>query len=379
MTRSLIPRSVALMTAVRHGPVQPRSVLPSSPVVAGTGLFAGARLGLRALLGAGLGAVAWLLAALPVAAHGTVAQPPTDPVQVLLEWSFDPTIQIPLILLAAGYLAAVRHVNAAHLQNPVPWRRVAYFLAGVFAIELALQSPIEYYDTTLFSVHMVQHVLLTLVAAPLLALGAPITLLLRLATHDQRRRWILPVLHSAPVRFLSFPVVAWLVFAGVMWGTHFSPIFNESLENPLIHDLEHVAYLIAGLLFWWPAVGADPSPWRMPHPARLLYVFLQMPQNTFLAVAILAAPAPLYRHYATLNLSWGSGPLADQQLAGGFMWVAGDLIFLTAILAIVASWMHHEERNQARVDAHVDAEMAEIRMRETRLADRLAGERPGES
>jgi putative membrane protein len=329
-------------------------------------------------LGAGLAAIGWLIAAAPVAAHGTVVTPPTDAVQVLLEWSFDPTIQIPLILAAVAYIAAVRHVNAAHRLNPVPWRRVAFFLAGIVAIELALQSPIEYYDTTLFSDHMVQHILLTLVAAPLLALGAPITLLLRLATHEQRRRWILPVLHSGPVRFLSFPVVAWIVFAGVMWGTHFSPIFNESLENPLVHDLEHVAYLFAALLFWWPAVGADPSPWRMPHPARLFYVFLQMPQNTFLAVAILAAPAPLYAHYANLNLSWGGGPLADQQLAGGFMWITGDLIFLAAILLIVAGWMRHEQRDEARVDAQVDAEMADIRVRERRLADRLAGERSGE-
>jgi len=139
-----------------------------------------------------------------------------------------------------------------------------------------------------------------------------------------------------------------------------------------------VAYLVAALLFWWPAVGADPSPWRMPHPARLLYVFLQMPQNTFLAVAILAAPAPLYAHYANLNLSWGGGPLADQQLAGGFMWITGDLIFLAAILLIVAGWMRHEQRDEARVDAQVDAEMADIRVRERRLADRLAGERSGE-
>ena len=126
-----------------------------------------------------------------------------------------------------------------------------------------------------------------------------------------------PILHSRVLRVLSFPVVAWLVFAGVMWGTHFSPLFDRSLEDPLVHDLEHALYLGAGLLFWWPAVGLDPSPWRMPHPVRAMYVFLQMPQNTFLAVTILNAPAPLYPHYATLARTWGPSALDDQQIAGG--------------------------------------------------------------
>ncbi len=153
---------------------------------------------------------------------------------------------------------------------------------------------------------MLQHVLLTLVASPLLALGAPITLLLRVARPDFRRRFILPVLHSRVLRVLAFPVVSWMLFAAVMWGTHFSPLFERSLEEPFIHDLEHLLYLGAGLLFWWPAVALDPAPWRMPHPVRAMYLFLQMPQNTFLALAIYSASAPLYARYANLGLELGS-------------------------------------------------------------------------
>jgi putative copper resistance protein D len=268
----------------------------------------------------------------------------------------------------------VRTVNLAHPANPVPARRWLTFLAGLTAIELALQSPIERYDTTLFSVHMVQHVLLTMVAAPLLAAGAPITLMLRFARPEFRRRWILPVLHSRVLRFLTFPVVAWLLFAGAMWGSHFSPIFNASLEEPLIHQVEHLAYLTAALLFWWPIVGADPSPWRMPHPLRALYAFLQMPQNTFLALAIYSASTPLYAHYATLVRTWGPTVLADQQLAGGLMWVIGDLTFLAAILFVVLGWMRQEDRDTARSDARTDVERAEILRRETVLADRLSRE-----
>jgi putative membrane protein len=318
--------------------------------------------------------VSWIVPS-AVLAHGADGLVPPAPADLLLDWAFDPLVAIPLLLLAAAYLWAVRHVDATHPGHPVPRVRVVAFLAGLATIEIALQSVIERYDTTLFSVHMLQHVLLTLVASPLLALGAPITLLLRVARPDFRRRFILPVLHSRVVRVLAFPVVSWTVFAAVMWGTHFSPLFERSLEEPFIHDLEHLLYLTAGLLFWWPAVALDPAPWRMPHPVRAMYLFLQMPQNTFLALAIYSASAPLYARYANLRLSWAPSPLDDQRLAGGLMWIVGDLVFVTAIVLVVAGWMRSEERNAVRRESQADAAMADIRVREVALAERLARER----
>jgi putative copper resistance protein D len=322
-------------------------------------------------------AAVWLASAAPTLAHGTEVPPAPTAATLVLDWSFDPLLQIALLLAAAAYLWAVGRVDARHPSKRVPRSRIVAFLGGIVAIEIALQSGIEAYDTTLFSVHMVQHVLLMMVAAPLLVLGAPITLLLRVASGEQRRRYILPVLHSRVVRAISHPVVAWLLFAAVMWGTHFSAIFDESLESPLIHDLEHLLYLAVALLFWWPAVGVDPTPWRMAYPARILYLFLQMPQNTFLALAIFSASAPLYRHYATLERTWGPTPLADQQAAGAIMWVVGDLIFLLAILGVVLAWMRDEERREARRESRVAAERAAIRAREAALAERLALEAQG--
>ena len=265
-------------------------------------------------------------------------------------WTLEPAVLLPLLSVAIAWIWIVRRIDRLHPASPVPRRRSVAFLGGLAVIAIALMSGIDTYDTTLFSVHMVQHLLLTLVAAPLLALGAPITTLLRVATPNVRRTVILPVLHSRLLRIVSFPVVAWLIFAGVMWGTHFSPIFNASLEDPLVHDFEHTLYLAAGLLFWWPAVGLDPSPWRMPHPVRAMYVFLQMPQNTFLAVTILNSSVPLYAHYATLIRPWGPTALQDQQIAGGLMWLCGDLLFLTAMGGIIAGWMLYEKRHEAALD-----------------------------
>ena len=311
----------------------------------------------------------------PALAHGPApTEAPTIP-GLVLGWALEPAVLLPLLVVALGWIRIVRRVNARHPDNRVPTRRSGAFLGGLAVIALALMSGIDAYDTTLFSVHMVQHLLLTLVAAPLIALGAPITTLLRVASPDVRRTVILPILHSRVTRVLSFPVVAWLVFAGVMWGTHFSPIFDRSLEDPIVHDLEHALYLGAGLLFWWQAVGLDPSPWRMPHPVRAMYVFLQMPQNTFLAVTILNAPAPLYPHYATLARTWGPSVIDDQRIAGGLMWIGGDILFVAAIAAILVGWMAHEKRQEAAVDRRVDRERAALRVRETRLAERLAEER----
>jgi putative copper resistance protein D len=326
-------------------------------------------------LGTLAGAAVALATAMPVAAHGPVPTEPPTASSLFLGWTFEPLPTLPLVVAIGWWLWAVRRVNATHPTNPVPRRRTAAFLAGMTALGFALLSGIARYDTTLFSVHMVQHVLLMLVAAPLIALAAPITLVLRVSSSETRRRWWLPILHSRPVRILAHPVVAWVMFATMMWAVHFSPLFNASLEDPIIHDLEHVLFLAGALLFWWPAVALDPAPYRMSHPARVVYLLTQMTQNTFLAVVILNATDVLYAHYATLVRPWGESAIDDQRLAAGIMWLAGDFVFITAILAVVVGWMRAEGRNEAREDRRAEAEMAEIRIRERRLADRLAEER----
>jgi putative membrane protein len=329
----------------------------------------------KLLLGALAGWVVAASTALPAAAHGPVPAGPPDAANLLLGWTFEPLPTLGILAALAWWAWAVRRVNATHPQNQVPRRRTVAFLAGMAALAFALLSGIDRYDTTLFSVHMVQHVLLTLVAAPLIASSGPITLLLRIAAPGTRRRLILPVLHARLIRVLTFPVVAWVIFAVVMWTSHFSPLFDAALEDPLIHDLEHAAFLAAALLFWWPALGVDPTPWRIAHPVRALYVFLQMSQNTLLAVVLVNATGVLYPHYATVQRAWGPTPFEDQQMAAALMWVAGDLLFLGAIFAILVGWSRSEARDAARADRRAAEELADIRVREGVLAARLARER----
>ena len=311
----------------------------------------------------------------PAAAHGPVPTEPPTAASLLLGWTFEPLLTLGIAVAIGWWLWAVRRVNAVHPGNPVPRRRTAAFLSGMMALAFALLSGIGRYDTTLFSIHMVQHVLLMLVAAPLLVLAAPITLVLRLNSSGTRRRWLLPFLHTHVVRFMAHPVTAWVMFAAMMWATHFSPLFNASLEDPLIHEVEHILFLTGALLFWGPAAALDPMPSRMGHPGRIGYLFTQMTQNTFLAVVILNASAALYPHYASLDRTWGMTALEDQRLAAGIMWIAGDAIFLSAIMAVVFGWMRAEKRDEARADRRADEELTQIRIRERRLAERLADER----
>ena len=293
------------------------------------------------------------------AAHGEDLPPAPDLAGVVFGWSFDLTIWIPLAAAAGLYLAGVRRVNRLHPNNPVPRDRPVFWLAGLAAVAVALQSGIERWDTTLFSIHMVQHLVLIFLGAPFLVLGAPVTLLLRVATPAARRRWVLPVLESRVLRVVAHPLVAWIAFSLIMWGSHVSPLFDAALENVLLHDLEHVLYLTSAALFFWPVIGRDPGPYRMPFPARLGYLFLQMPLNSFLGVVLLNSEQALYPHYVTSGRLWGPTPLEDQQLAGAIMWGGGDAGFLIALMLVIAAWMRFEEAETTRREAREDAQAAE--------------------
>lgn len=303
----------------------------------------------RLAIGLAAGTAAAAIAFQTVLAHGDSAPQPTL-TTILTSWSGDPLPWLGVVTATVAYLAAVRFVNRAHPSNPVPRLRVIAWLAGVGAIALALLSAVDVYADSVFSVHMVQHLLLAMVAPPLLALGAPTTLALRAAAPALRRSLLLPILHSRLVSTVSWPPLGWIVFSLVMWATHFSPLFNAALENEFLHGLEHLAYLAAGLLFWWPVIGADPSRWRLGPVGRMAFLAAQMPVNTAVGLVILFAPRVLYAHYATLDRAWGPDPMTDQQVAGILMWGAGDVILLIGLVLAIAAWLGDSEKRSRRVE-----------------------------
>jgi putative membrane protein len=189
---------------------------------------------------------------------------------------------------------------------------------------------------------MLQHLLISFVAAPLLVLGSPGTLLLRVASARVRHGLVLPLLHSRLVRTVTFPVLTWLLFAVVMWAAHFSPLFELALESDPIHQVEHLAFLVSGFLYWLPAIGSDPLPWRLGGSSRLLYLFLGMPQSSVLGLVIVSQTTVMYHHYVAV------GALADQRLAGTLMWIGADLISFALIGVAGWLWLTTETRRAAR-------------------------------
>jgi putative membrane protein len=252
-----------------------------------------------------------------------------------------------LLVLAAGlYLLGVGRFGAAHPRTPFPRRWVAAFAAGLLALAAAVVGPVDRLAEELFSWHMVQHLLLIMVAPPLLLLGRPL-LLARRAGGPASRRILLAALRSRLAAAVTHPAVAWVGLAVVLWATHFSSLYQRALTSDPVHVLEHGLYLGAGLLFWFPVVGAEPSPRRLSHPARLLYLLVAAPAGALLASTVYQSERVLYRAYE------GAGALADQRAAGAVMWIGGGLLFLGAVLLLAASWARHERREADRADARL--------------------------
>ena len=251
-------------------------------------------------------------------------------------------VAVTVVAAAVAYQMGWRATAASRpMRATPPWRR-RLFLTGLAVVAVAVLPPLATYAHDRLSAHMVQHLLLTLVAAPLLVAGRPV-LVATAALSDDRRRRLLRVGRAPALALLAHPLVAWLVFAAVGWIVHFSPLFELALENPLAHAAEHALFLGSALLFWRPVLGTAVHG-RLSHPLRLLYLAVAMPQNTFLALAISSSTRPLYDHYAEVARASGFSALDDQRLAGGIMWVGGDLTLLAAVLAVAGAWAVHEER-----------------------------------
>lgn len=296
-----------------------------------------------------------MLAPTAVLAHGADAAPTLA--GALTTVVLDPLPWIGSIIAIGGYLWLVARIRSERPRVSVPTWRIGAWIAGVLTILVALVSGLDEFADSLLSVHMVQHLVLAMVAPPLLALGTPVTVLLRAASTGVRRAWLLPILHSRTARFLGWPIVAWSLFAAVMWFVHFTPFFEAALENPTVHELEHGAFFVSGMLFWWPVIAADPIPHRMSVAGRIAYLVLQMPVNAAVGLVIYFAPLVLYPHYLLLARTWGPSPLVDQQIGGLIMWTAGDLILLAAITGVVANWVGADARRARRADARRLAEV----------------------
>ena len=262
---------------------------------------------------------------------------------------------LAIVFMGTVYVVGVRRLQARGDAWPV--RRTAAFVAGgLGVIAIATLSGLATYDEDLFGAHMIQHMLLTMVAPVFLALGAPVTLALRTLPHRERG-WLLALLHSRPIRVLTFPLLPWLLFVGSPFALYFTGWYPATLAHPLLHELVHVHFLLVGSLFFWPLVGVDPVPGRVSHPFRMLMLFATLPFHAFLGVAIMSVKdngAGLIAAYHYLPLRGLAGSVFQQQVGGGALWASGDLVGLLFLAVTLTQWMRASEREASREDRRLD-------------------------
>lgn len=270
---------------------------------------------------------------LTLLAHGG---PPPAPGDAWSAWNLDP------VLLAGLFLAVWLFVRG----QPRDAARTTAFFGGVAALGVALVSPLEPVSGALASAHMVQHILILVVAAPLLAFSAPATTLLRGAPRELVRAGArlgrAVGLRPRRLRLLQNPVVAWLLNVGVLWTWHASVLYEAALRSEPLHILQHLSFLLSGVLVWRVVVGPDRV--RVVAGAGVLLVFALAIQNVLLSALLTFAEEPWYASYADTAPVWGLSHLGDQQLAGAIMWVPTGLVYLLVALHLFSSWLEQTDR-----------------------------------
>ena len=254
---------------------------------------------------------------------------------VLTHWQFAPVVTAATVAAAVLYVWGTWRVARRHPARPWPLWRTWMFLAGLFVVVIATQSGIGSYDSVLFWDHMVQHLLLLMIAPPLLVAGQPFTLLLH-ASRNPLHTWVKRFLRSRVVAVLTWPPFGLAAYAITVAGTHLTSLTSLILTNPLLHDLEHVLYLVVGYLFFLPLLGREPIRWRLSYLPRLLVLALAMPVDTFTGLVL---------GYASTGLGTAGprppgspGPVADVHWAGAIMWIGGDAIMFGFMMLVVLMW-----------------------------------------
>jgi cytochrome c oxidase assembly factor CtaG len=249
-------------------------------------------------------------------------------------WELNPGVLIPTAILAALY---ARGWLQLHRRAPdrFGFSQLIAFFAGLVIIVFALCSPLHEFAGWLLTVHMIQHLLLMMVAPPLILLGAPYLPLLAGLPRDLSIYTVGPLLSSPALRsvarFVSHPIFCWSAFISTNIGWHLPAMYELALRSTFWHEVEHVSFLSTALLFWWPII--QPYPWvaRTPRWMILPYLFLADFQNTALSAFLVFCERVVYPTYAIVPRISSLTPLADQAAAGAMMWVAGSVFFLVPV------------------------------------------------
>jgi cytochrome c oxidase assembly factor CtaG len=261
--------------------------------------------------------------------------PPFSWGEVATNWQFAPIVTAFTALLAIAYLWGVIRVRRRHPRRPWPLLRTSLFLLGLLVIDLATQSGIGVYDDTLFWDHMIQHLMLLMIAPPLLVAGQPVTLLLH-ASRNPLHTGVKRVIRSRPVQWLTWPAFVVVAYAATIVGTHLTSFMNLVTEHDAVHQAEHVLYLVVGYLYFLPLIGKEPIRWKVSYPLRLFLLFVAMPVDAFTGVVLGSYQVDPF--VPMDPRSWGPSPVSDLHEGGAVMWIGGAAIMFAVIMVTFFQW-----------------------------------------
>ncbi|MCT7660508.1 cytochrome c oxidase assembly protein [Mycobacterium deserti] len=286
------------------------------------------------------------------------AGPPTL-ARVLFDWRFDLIFGTAAIVMAVVYLLAVRRLRRRGDAWPVG--RTLGWLLGCAALLFATSSGLGRYMPAMFSMHMIAHMLLSMLVPILLVLGAPMTLALRALPAAGRddapgpREWLLAALHSQVSRLLTNPIVATVVFVAGFYGLYFGGLFDAAVDDHAAHVLMNLHFLLSGYLFYWVVIGIDPAPRQIPQLGKVAMVFASLPLHAFFGVVLMGMKTVLGEtFYRSLQLSWHTDLLGDQRTGGGIAWAAGEVPLVVVMLALLIQWRRSDQRTAKRLDRAAD-------------------------
>jgi putative copper resistance protein D len=293
-----------------------------------------------------------------VAIGYTLDGPPT-PQRLMFDWRFDLIFGTAAIVFAITYLVGVRRLKARGDAWPVG--RTIAWLSGCAFLLIATSSGVGRYMPAMFSMHMVAHMMLSMLVPVLLVLGGPITLLLRVLPAAGKgdppglREWVQLLLHSSFSRFLTHPLVATSLFIGGFYGLYLSGLYDAAVDVHAAHLAMNLHFLLSGYLFYWVVIGIDPSPRRLPPVAKLGIVLVSLPLHAFFGVILMGTKSILgEKFYSNLALPWRIDLASDQHMGGAITWATGELPLLVVMIALVIQWSRSDERLARRQDRAAD-------------------------
>jgi cytochrome c oxidase assembly factor CtaG len=295
--------------------------------------------------------------------------PPFGWSAVFTQWQFAPVVTAAVAISAVLYGWGVIRVARRHPARPWPAWRTVLFLGGLAAIVVATQSGVGAYDDVLFWDHMVQHLMLIMVAPPLLIFGQPMTLLMH-ASRNPLHTWAKRVFRSKAASFLTWPVLGAVAYTGAVVAAHLTSVASLVETNQTLHNTEHVTFLIVGYLFFLPILGKEPIRWRLSYPMRFVILVLIMPVDTFTGLVLGYGGAGSPGLATGPRPAWAPGPVSDLHAGGAVMWIGGDAIMFGLMMLVFLMWSLDE---RAATSGHGWLESA----RKASMATLVASHQPG--